>query len=342
MPAHAADLPLIRSHERIEFKRCQKKWYWHWRKGLVPKAKSFGALELGTWMHAALQSHYIERITLHQAFDGVTANALAEARKSGIADYLIEQAYELANLGMAMAKAYDTHYGTDPNVRVIDAEVPLEFRITDTDGSLLAVHKLKPDLVYEDLDGYVWLMEHKTAASIRLEHLVIDDQARPYVAMAGRALANAGIIKDPSQFKGIMYNFLRKAVPDSRPVNEKGEYLNKNGSVSKSQPPPYFIRHPITLSRAGKVATLRRLQLETRKITDFTKALRAKEFGPDLLDKTPHNSCPRFCQYFAMCVVEEQGGDIREMERSMYTRQNPYVYDEENPTADVPVSFEMG
>ena len=48
------NLPVIRSGERMCFKRCQKKWYWEWRRGLVPRNKTFGALDLGTWMHIAL------------------------------------------------------------------------------------------------------------------------------------------------------------------------------------------------------------------------------------------------------------------------------------------------
>lgn len=342
MPAHVADLPLIRHSERVDFKRCQTKWYWHWRKGLFPTARSFGALELGTWWHVAMQIHYTERHSVHTAFDNVTAEALAVARDNLIPEYQYEKAIELANLGMAMAKAYDAKYGDDPGINVMAAELPLEFEITDTDGTLLAVHKLKPDLVYTDENGDVWLMEHKTAASIRLEHLVIDDQARPYAAMAARALFKLGYIKRPEDFKGIMYNFARKAVPDARPTNVEGKYLNKNGSVSKSQPPAYFLRHPIVLTRADKAIALRRLQLETRKITDLTRLLRTKEVGPELLDKTPHMSCPKFCQYFTMCVTEEHGGDISEMQRSMYARQNPYTYDEDNESSDFTTSFEIG
>lgn len=338
------DLPLIRSHERIDFKRCPKKWYWKWRLGLTPKAKEFGALELGSWMHLALAQRYgnKRRMKLRHWFNAIAGEALRQARIAEVPEHLIAQAKELAQLGLAMAEAYDVRYGRDPDVHVLAAEIPLEFRITDYAGKLVAVHKLKPDLVYADQHGDVWLMEHKTAASIRTEHLVIDDQARPYVAMAGRALANAGVIKDPDQFKGVMYNFLRKAIPDSRPTNEKGEYLNKDGSVSKSQPPPYFVRYPVVLPRPAKRRALERLQSESQLITGITQDLRAKRIDPLYLPKTPHSSCPRFCQYWTMCVVEEQGGDIREMQRSMYTQVNPYTYDEENPTSDIPVSFEMG
>ena len=330
-------LPLLRSHERIDFKRCPKKWFWKWRKGLTPKAKTFGALELGAWMHEALAMHYGTGETLAWCFDQIANAAITY---SDAPEHVREAAEQGQMLGLAMAKAYDKRYGKDPGVNVIQAEVPLEFVIADEVGKPIAVHKFKPDLVYSDDQGDVWLMEHKTAGSIRLEHLVIDDQARPYVAMAERALRQAGLLKSGQNFKGIMYNFLRKALPDERPVNEKGQSLNKNGSVSKNQPTPVFVRHPITLTRAAKHIALERLQGEALLITGIAQKLRDKKIEPQYIPKTPHNSCPRFCQYFTMCVVEEQGGDIREMQRSMYTRQDPYEYAEE--TTDIPPSFEIG
>lgn len=343
MPAHASDLPLIRSHERIEFKRCETRWYWHWRMGLQPKAQTFGALELGTWMHEALAGFYTQlgkgSLTLADCFQHISSAHMAFTNAP---QHVLEAAEEGQMLGLAMAKAYDKRYGDDPGVNVIDAEVPLEFEITDPVGKVIALHKLKPDLVYADQHGDVWLMEHKTAKQIRTEHLVIDDQARPYAAMAELALKNAGVIDSRQHVKGVMYNFLRKALPDERPVNEKGQSLNKNGTVSKSQPSPTFARHPVTLTRAQKRIALQSLAKESRRITVVAEALRDKRLQLEDLIKTPHNSCPKTCSYFTMCVVQDQGGDIREMQRSMYVRENPYTYDEENPTADIPASFEIG
>jgi len=345
MPAHVNGLPLLRSHERIDYKRCPKKWYWRWRMGLEPKAKTFGALELGTWMHAALAGFYSqpkrEGRALEAWFDAISLHAIEEvARLQSVPEHVINQADEMRNLGLAMAGAYDKRYGTDPDVHPIQAEVPLEFEITNSDGTLIAVHKLKPDLVYADSSGDIWIMEHKTAKQIRLEHLVIDDQARPYVAMAELALRKAGLLKRGQQFKGIMYNFLRKALPDERPMDAAGKYLNKNGSVSKQQPTPVFVRHPITLPRAAKAITLRRLRTEAIMITGLAQTLRNKEIDPATIPITPHNSCAKFCQYFTMCVTAEQGGNIRNMQRNMYTREDPYAYEEE--TSDIPSSFEFG
>jgi hypothetical protein len=40
-----------------------------------------------------------------------------------------------------------------------------------------------------------------------------------------------------------------------------------------------------------------------------------------------------------MCVADEQGTDIRDMQTNMYVRQDPYDYED---STDIPVGFEMG
>lgn len=328
------ELPLVRHSERVDYKRCPKKWYWHWRLGLFAKNKS-PALELGTWMHEALARYYAgTQDDLAGYFIDATDSVL---QQNDWPDYSQEKIEELIGLGIAMARAYDKRYA-DERIDVIGAEVPLEYPIEGDDGEVVAIHKLKPDLVFRK-DGEIWLMEHKTAAQIRLEHLPIDDQARPYAAMAEDALRAAGVIGKRDHFKGVMYNFLRKALPDEREMDSKGLYLNKNGTVSKRQPTPTLLRHPIVLTRKSKEIALMRLAIETRIITGFANSVRSKEINPHHIPKTPHSSCPKLCAYFAMCVGEEQGGDIRTMQRTMYTKQNPYTYDEE--TADIPASFEL-
>lgn len=337
-------LPLVRSHERIDFKRCVKKWYWRWRMGLVPKAQSFGALELGTWVHQALEGWYGEGYTrngnLSEHFISHAEAALDSAATAGAPMYVLDKAEELAALGEAMTRAYERHYGKDPDVYVLAVEIPLEFSIPNYRGNeIIAIHRLKPDMVYADRSKAVRLMENKTAAVIRVVHLVIDDQARPYGAMAERALKRLGVLDKRDQFAGVTYNFLRKALPDERPTNAKGLYLNKNGSVSKKQPTPLFLRYYAPMTAAAKVIALERIQRETIEITSLTLALRNKRIDPAVLPKTPHTSCDKFCPFFSMCVAEEQGTDISDMRRTMFVRQDPYEYAD---TTDAPSSFEMG
>ncbi len=337
-------LPVIRSHERMTYKRCPKQWYWKWRRGLTPKAKSFGALDLGTWLHAALEAWYVagrlRKGSLADHFNAVADAAIAAAQRAGAPDYQIEKAEELAALGEAMCKAYELHYGQDEDIEVIGTEIPLEFTFPDHRGRLAAKHLLKPDMLVQYVStGQFWLFENKSASSIQTEHLVIDDQARPYGAMAERALKEAGVIGRKDKLEGIMYNFLRKAFPDERWQNEKGQYLNKNGTVSKSQPPPYFLRHPVKMTTEAKRITLSRLRSETLTITAVAQEVRSGLIDPADIPKTPHKSCPRFCDYFEMCNVEESGGDISRMEKTMYTVQDPYTYGE---STEDPKGFDLG
>lgn len=340
------DLPKLRSGERADFKRCVKKWFWRWRMGLVPRQKRFGALDLGTWMHAGLAAWYgtgrRRNGKLSRHVDDAAAQAIREAKAQGAPEHVLDKAYELAALGEAMAAAYEIQYGRDTEIDVIAAELPLEFVIADPENDEpIAVHKLKPDLVFRDADRGVWLMEHKTAGAIRTEHLVIDDQARPYGVFTERALQNLGIIsRTAGQFKGILYNFMRKALPDLREVDANGKYLNKNGSVSKRQPARQFLRFPVRLTREAKRRTLYRILGEAVVITEVTRALRLKKVDPRDLPITPHHSCPKFCDYFAICTAEEEGTDIRSMVKNMFIRQDPYIYDEES--TDEIATFEMG
>jgi hypothetical protein len=338
--------PIVRSHERMDYKRCPKKWYWKWRLGLVPKAISFGALDLGTWVHVAFSNWYGKGKRRHGAlisrFDHASGVAIEEAQRNGAPEFALAKAEELAALGSGMMIAYEKHYGKDPGIDVIQAEIPLEFTFSDPDWhgpeKVIAIHRLKPDLVYRDTNHDIFLMEHKTAAQIRTGHLVIDDQARPYGVLADRALRNAGIISAKERVKGIMYNYLRKGQADDREKNSQGQALNKDGSISKRQPTPLFVRHPVYLTRAAKQQTLWRLLRETVEITELTRAIRAKEVDPATLKKTPHHSCPRTCDYFSICVAEEEGTNIRDMQRLMFVRKDPYEYE----TTDEPAGFEMG
>ncbi len=162
------ELPVIRQSERVDFKRCMKKWFWRWRKGLVPEQTEYGALILGTWMHTGLEYRYTgkRQTSLEAAFAIAADNGIREAYAANIPDYQMQKAQDLRVLGLGMAKGYDRKYGDDPEIRPIGAEIPLEFAIKDNDGVTLAIHRLKPDLLYRNPQNEIWLLENKTAKQI--------------------------------------------------------------------------------------------------------------------------------------------------------------------------------
>ncbi len=335
----------VRGSERIDFKRCQLKWYWHWKLGLTPRSKRFGALDLGTWVHDSLAAWYREpkRVPsrLAEHMEWVSKAAITTTINQDAPEEVIDGGLELAQLGLGMMAHYGRYYGRDDGIRIIGVEVPLEFTF-EVDG-VTVTHKLKPDaVIYRKGFEGVWILETKTAATIRSGHISIDDQARPYMSMAERCLQAAGYIKRREKVSGILYNYLRKAVPSDKPTNAQGQVLNKNGSVSARQPPPYFQRSPFAMSSRAKANVLLRLEREVTTLARNTLALRDGSLSWQDLGKTPHHSCPKYCDYFPICELHDEGADISAMRESLYRRENPYVYDDERQTTDERPSFELG
>lgn len=332
---------LLRSHEIMDWKRCPKMWFWKWRMGLVPKERSLGALDLGSWLHDSLAPWYKMDpsartvATLMERYRRVVRSSVQE----NIPSHVLEKGRELAKLGQEMLKAYARHYQGDKDWDVIGAEIPLEVEITDQDGRTLGVYRMKLDLaVRERSTGKIWIVEHKSAKVIRTEHLSIDGQARPYGSLAEIAMKRSGILGKRESIEGILYNFLRKALPDPREVNAEGLALNKDGSISKKQQAPLFKRHPVKLTKRAKLVALKRIQRDVTLLTELRSYLAKHREFADKLPKTPHHSCPKFCDFFAMCELEEEGGAIGELQRGTFVRRDPYEYE----TTDETFGFEIG
>ena len=169
-----------------------------------------------------------------------------------------------------MLNAYVDTYDRDENWEVLAIEQPFELEIVDHD-EVVAIFTSTFDGVERDADdGKLYLMEHKTAAQISTAYLPLDDQAGAYFAAATIVLRHQGIIGPKENIEGIQYNFLRKSKPDPRPRNERGAYLNKDGAISKSQPPPAFVRpDPIERSPGEVYSQIARIADEVAEMDDL-------------------------------------------------------------------------
>lgn len=322
----SGDLPIVRTSERKDFKRCPQKWYWGWRMGLKERYRTADALWFGTGIHVALADWYCGPGVLrgrHPAETWIEWCGEEETKvKAATSDRWEEDVWvDAVELGTQMLDGYVELYGTDPSWHVIAPEQPFQIVIPKRSGAGdLAIYAGTFDLVYRDLeDGMIWLGEHKTAKQISLAHLPLDDQAGSYWAVASKILAEQGVLRKGDSIKGIMYNFLRKAVPDEREEDEQGRKLNKNGTVSKNQPKPNYVREPIDRTRAERVEMIRRIQNEVA-------WMNAARRSPDRLFKTPTTDCHWQCQFYDMCTLHEKGGnDWRSYAKSVYRVEDPYA-----------------
>jgi hypothetical protein len=331
-----SEVPFIRTSERRDAKRCEWRWYQHWREGLVKKGKPSLPLWFGIGVHEALAQWYqVHDIRgMHPAdfwIDWVGAEEeFIRTNKLGNDNFQEDEFIDAKALGETMLDGYVEKYGYDDQWDVIATEQTFQISIPNYFPDLatsagdkrdvLAIYAGTFDGVYRDLaDGKLWLMEHKTAKAITLGHLPLDDQAGGYWAVANKVLRAQRLIGQDEEIKGIMYNFLRKAMPDERERDENNQCLNKNGTVSKNQPAPLFVREPVDRTKRQRAMQLRRVQNEALRMD------RLRE-DPDRLTKNPTRDCSWDCDLYDMCLLHDNGTDDWEDFRdSMFKRRDPYA-----------------
>lgn len=311
----------LRNSERKSYKRCRWRWDLNYNRG-IQKKKHGTPLRFGSMVHDALEVWYkpgIERGTHPtETFKRLYAESLKTNPKSG--SWSEEGDWdEIGELGEAMLDHYVEYYGTDPLIEVISPEQPFQIDIHDPiTGEYVVTAVGTIDVIIRDLKtGKIGLLEHKTYKSIKTDFLAIDEQASTYWALAGPWMVQQGILEEGEHIDFMLYNILRKAKPDPRDKNEKGQYLNKNGSVSKRQPPPFFKRYPVYRDPSDRQIFINRLIMEAREIK------RAREGDLDIF-KNPTHMCPYDCDFFDVCEIHDAGGDHEELLELTTMPYDPY------------------
>jgi hypothetical protein len=240
---------------------------------------------------------------------------------TGVDEYRQEVYVDAAKLGEHMIGNYlEWSKETDQHMSMVQVEKPFEVVLTDADGDKRVLFCGTYDGVYRDLrTGRFWLLEHKTAKAINTNHLELDDQASGYLAVASRELAQVGLIPKGQEIAGVMYNFARKAMADTREIDEQGRCLNKDGSVSKNQPKPLFYRYEVRRTKRERNAQIKHMQAEVEHMD-------AMRYGELPLYKNPTRDCSWDCAFYQMCKLHELGGDDwKEYRDSVFHVEDPYA-----------------
>lgn len=354
---------LLRNSERQTFLRCRLKWKWLWLDGRAPRVAA-PALRFGTLIHEALAAYYKPGRKRGpqpaKTFGKLYELELKEASRFGFRDEDGDW-HDALELGLDMLDGYTDEYGDDSHIEVIAPEQPFAVDLPTRDGHKYLVTPVGTfDAIIRDLRiGKVGLFEHKTAASISLGHLPLDEQAGTYHALAGDWLIDQGILKPGEQIDFILYNFLRKALRDERPRNPDGQYLNKPqkadlqracadhnivpggkmddmkvqlekakvdweqyGAISKNQPPAYFARETVYRDEADREQLLFRIRAQAWEMSEA-------EAGRLPIYKRPTMGCAggmgeSKCPVYDACELHETGSDWEETLNLTMIDWDPY------------------
>lgn len=364
-PENKENLPLLRTSERRDFKRCPQKWWWAWREGLAVEGPIKPALWFGTGWHLVMAHIYGQPGTkrgktplkIWREYVGdetpVIGIDIPESDAGIHTEYV-----DGAALGEDMIGRYLDHWKeADRQFSMILVEKPFEVLIPGPDGEPTVLFCGTYDGVYRDLgSGHIYLLEHKTAKAISTNHLVMDEQAGGYLMVAAQELRAAGLIGKKDQVRGVTYNFARKAMADERPRNEDGLYTNKPtkdhylsqlsaagveipdkptvavlqgiaetegitvlGDPSKSQPPPYFLRHNV-------IRTVHERNNQIRRIAAEVQVMEGMSSGSLPTFKNPTRDCSWDCPFYDMCVLHEAGNDDwKDLRDSTLKKRDPYA-----------------
>lgn len=317
--------PLITTSSRRAFKRCQQRYVWAYVDGLESTKMNL-KLWFGIGMHEAWAHWYGPGLTRRRGWierfeEYCDHDEFSHMLKANLNDLEQKDWINARELGIGMLRGYRKHYGLDRNIDMIYAEEPFSIEIPypGSPNKTVAIFNSTFDGVYRDkADGLIKLLEHKTAAQIRTNHLPVDDQAGAYWAIASFVLQDKGILGKRERIHGINYNIARKALPPAdRPRNRRGEYLNKDGSVSKNQPSPLFYREFVERARVEQARQIQRIGQEVLQI----KAIEAGKFAPS---KNYTGDCFWDCDFYTMCRLHEQGAEWREFRDALFVVRDPY------------------
>jgi len=330
---------MLRNSERQTQKACEFRWQLSYDQQIEPDSH-MPALRLGTLIHKGMAGWYIPGIKrgVHPAigFEKAYEADLKKQSKMGARDE-DGKWNDAGELGVAMLNHYVDVYGKDERWEVLVTEYPFKALVykPGTEGQ----HYKKPepwfwftgvlDGVWRDRQSKrktadLWIPDHKSTAGIgdsKLNYLQLDDQAGGYWSYGVEALYTNGLLKKGQRLSGMLYNFLRKAVPDERPYKiERGKqlYLNKDGSVSKQQPSPYFLRAPIWRDEYDRNQAKLRIQNDFRR----NEMLRSGELE---VSKNPGMfTCPG-CWASDICELHETGADYESMIEGTTQKWEPYA-----------------
>jgi len=355
-------VPLIRTSERSDFKSCQFYWYHHWVNGLTGRTVPTWAW-FGTAIHKALEVRYpvgLKRGGLPDVLDSFVEAVGDETgriwEKGGELDD--EEVHDGKELGLEMLKGYVKHYGLDSRWQVIHTEQPFQIDVRDPNtGRLIAVYCGTWDLlVWDRVDKVYRLVDHKTRAQFKKDwsFFNLNDQGGSYLWVAPEVLRHMGLIGRRDHIDGIVFNMLRKALP--QPTAEDGiRYnlpkrqhfldalakvpgltiaprtgvaklaemakaagLDVKGEPRAKQPPPLFERFTTHRGIEQRVRQGQKVLAEARHM-DLVRRGRLP------LLKHPTEDCVR-CPLFDFCQLDElDGGEAQEYAATMLVQRDPYA-----------------
>lgn len=328
LPANTT-LWYLRNSSRSTWNTCRQKWDWAYNEGLRSAGYEPPYLTFGTDGHTALELYYPPGVRrgVHPAetFVKVAEERIKAlgGRSQSLRDN--EEVVDYIDLGRDVFTRYVEHWKeADKRWKIVAPEMPFQTHVLRaSDGRYLYTATGIIDGVIQDRSrkrNSVGAWDHKTTGSISTGYLELDEQASFYHTFAPAFLQHKGFIHEKERLSFFLFNFIRRAMGDYRPQDEHGRRLNKDGSVSKKQPPPFFERASTPRGESEALSVMERTYHQVVE-------MRRVQQGKMPVYKMPSKDCT-WCQFKDLCVMEETDSDVDSLKKLTMTGWEPYAQHE--------------
>lgn len=380
-------LSLLRNSERSSFKECMAQWNWAWNLGLIPAMPKNDARWFGSGVHLGLAEWYMPKGAKNglargphpaETFEKYAKGAWTTVSASPFFDAEGEKEYiDARKLGVDVLTGYVEHYGgNDPTVEVVFPEYRYATKIPwnkrqiqsnishyidpEGDSAFIAMIVGTFDMVFRDLaDGFMKLMDHKTAASKESgAHLTKDDQAGTYIAVSTHYLRKQGILKGNESVVGMTYNYLRKARRDpDMLLDEQGRKRNQPQKKHYAEalatrgvgvaaelakltiPQLQALAKKLEMTIYGDVSKVQPAPLfwredvrrstknrlrQIERIADDAEMISRARMGDLPITKNPGKHCA-WCDYRDLCDIDEDGEDVEGFIKAVFVQRDMYA-----------------
>lgn len=225
----AVRIPTL-SYSQINAFKCKLQWFWAYKEGYQPRQKTM-ALELGSAIHKALEQYYKNLShDVEQAYNEKTVtedfrNYMIQLYKQIQANPMIvsnslEDVEEAAKLGMEMLKNYFNEYREKDDFTFLknkDGEIISEHNLTrKLPGAKCIIVARVDGLVRDNINGKLFILEHKTFKRFEEDSLHRDEQFTIQVWVGEQLLENLNLNE---KVEGVIFNGLRKTFASPRLKN---------------------------------------------------------------------------------------------------------------------------
>lgn len=316
------DAYAVSNGENQTFKRCRRKWWLSWYRGLQLRTEQLvGARAVGTRVHRALQLWYAPegqpRVDPRDALERVIVEdwnqVAAVAAEQG---YVEERFTDLArafaqstNLERAMVEGYVqwlAETGVDAELRVIAPETSLTADLeVDVDGVTRPVRAigLLDVRVHRVTDNRNLFIDHKTVGDLSSPTvtLALDEQMLHYHLLEWLTSPDGD-----ERCDGALYNMLRRVQRSARAK------------------PPFYGRVEVHHNRLELESYRRRLLASTREIIRVVDALDRGVDHRDVAYPSPRAHCSWDCDFLPVCSMLDDGSPgVEDMLAVLYREHDP-------------------